>query len=450
MEDTEDVRDWKWMFRISSNWRTGMLVHLLLSRSALRISSGRCSTEQWDPLGQANTSARLVSSDAKSYIKVLLVGPLTVASVIGQPQPSLSLVCADKTAHSLSCQTRRSDSNTLITTLALDQSPLGTSHRVRVAAFLSTGEYVVFSIDHLRPAQSSRLCSYLPALTVPRVAPVIQAVFHDTLVATLSESFHLSLYDLSTGSIVHTQTLSSFTSYPPTSLVLTPVTATTYKLILAYAIPVYPAHWSVGATELMISSELSSMTVASTRTIRAFDISAGWIDERKLRAMREQWGRKVAHVADTQTDGKWVVLAPADALPARDSEDSITASPSAYPSSSLFSPSSLQLYRLSFPSSTSASSVPKLTFVRSLHGQMGPCSALALADGRCVSLGVNGSIWVWDLEGGTGTEVYEGRPASSDEKRSGAVAAVKGTVVFDERRIISADTNRVEIRRFDI
>ena len=28
LEDVDDGRDWKWMFRISSNWRTGMLAPL--------------------------------------------------------------------------------------------------------------------------------------------------------------------------------------------------------------------------------------------------------------------------------------------------------------------------------------------------------------------------------------------------------------------------------------
>ena len=49
----------------------------------------------------------------------------------------------------------------------------------------------------------------------------------------------------------------------------------------------------------------------STHSTRAFDIPACWVDEAKLRVVREQWGRKVGSAASTQTDGRWVVLAPA-------------------------------------------------------------------------------------------------------------------------------------------
>lgn len=343
----------------------------------------------------------------------------------------------------------------------MDQSPPASPHHVRVAAFLSTGEFVLFSVNHHHPAQSVRQLAYLPAARIPRTAPIIQAAFHGQLLATLSQSFQLSLYDLSSGSIVHKHTLSSFTSHPPSSLVLTPAGDGTYKLIIAYAVPVFPAHWSVGATELIISTTLSSIVVTSSRTIRAYDVPSGWIDEHKLRLMREQWGRKVARVADTQTDGKWVVLAPGepplppdDANAAYDSTDSSAASSSSskYVASRLHSPSSLQLYRLYLPSS--ASSSPKLNYVRSLHGQIGPVTALALADGRCVSLAANGSIWVWDLEAGTGAEVFAG--CSPYDQDTGAAPEHpdpylhRGHVVFDERRIVSADARGVEVRRFDI
>jgi hypothetical protein len=40
-----------------------------------------------------------------------------------------------------------------------------------------------------------------------------------------------------------------------------------------------------------------------------FDASQGaWLDDQLYQAVREQWGRHVARVADTQTDGKWVVV----------------------------------------------------------------------------------------------------------------------------------------------
>jgi hypothetical protein len=79
---------------------------------------------------------------------------------------------------------------------------------------------------------------------------------------------------------------------------------------------------------------------------------------------------------------------------------------------------------------------------------MGPVSALSLADGRCVSLGCNGSIWVWDLEGQRGAEVSSGDSCAAGTRPW----EEKGTIVFDERRIVSAvpQVEDVQVRRFDI
>ena len=362
-------------------------------------------------------------------------------------EPRLTLSSPSFGTSHLLCTSVRSQNTTSITALALDQSRPPNDNHTRVASFLATGEFTIFSINHAVPSTSSPVLKYVPSSITTRNSPIIQAAYHHPLLITLSESFRLSLYDLSDDKVSHTQTLSSFTSYPPSSLVLSCPSATAYKLVLAYAIPVYPAHWSVGATELMISPS-PVMSVSSTRTTKAFDIPPGWVDEQKMQAVREQWSRKVSRVADTQTDGKWVVLAPGSSLstpsphPATSPESSSLA---VAPSSQ--SPSSLQLYRLYLPASTSLSSVPKLTFVRTLHGHMGPISSLALADGRCVSLGVNGSIWVWDLEGGTGAQVS----ASCVEAQIPLNGLnVKGSIAFDERRIIVADVGGVMMRRFDV
>ncbi|KAI0700941.1 hypothetical protein BC835DRAFT_1411799 [Cytidiella melzeri] len=437
VEADESIRDWKWMFRISSNWRTG-----------------RCAVEQWEPHESTVVPSSAEPSEesnicSRSHTCVLLAGSLVITSSTNQGHPSLLLISPDRSTYNLSCRTRSSDNDTVINCIVLDQSPPTSSRKVRLAAFLSTTEFIVFSIDHHTPAQSTRQLSHLPLFPVLRLTDVFRAVFHDNLVIALTHSFDLSFYDLSSGSIVHTQTLYSYASYPPSSMVLTPVTPETYRLVLTYSVPVFPAHWSVGATELMISSKLSSQSVVSSRSIRAFDIPMGWLDVQNFRIMREQWSRKLARVADTQTDGKWIVVAPAEASPASHPErEGSTSTTMAHTLSSIHSPSSLQLYRLSFPASSSSS--PKLTFVRMLHGQVGPCSALSLADGRCVSLGVNGSIWVWDLEGGTGTEVDQGSSSADLELSSGAVIATKGAVMFDERTIVSAGLNGVEVRRFDV
>jgi hypothetical protein len=211
--------------------------------------------------------------------------------------------------------------------------------------------------------------------------------------------------------------LTSFTSFPPSSLVLSGpnANANAFKLVLTYASPVYPHHFSVGATELIISINspgIEPVRVLSTRSTKSVDTPQGWIDEKKLRLMREQWNRKVAGVAACETDGKWVVLA---STPFPDTNSEAAAAITHLPVRRA-QITSMQLYRLSLPLSLSstlgsslASPPPKLTFVRTLEGP--PTStaidSLYLADGRCVSLGRNGSIWVWDLEAGMCAPVAE-------------------------------------------
>jgi hypothetical protein len=509
------------MFRISSNWRTGANeLHIFIhddSNGGLYVL-GRCTVEQ---LNETVERPLLPSSttDAGSFPEqthILLAGNLTItASSKSILHPPIHLRSPIGTTHSLFSGSPTHNVPTQITALALDQSPPAgrshlpgytNSHNLQLASFLSTGEFTIFTINHASPSSSTRKLTYVPTIRNARTSPIIQAVYHHPLLVTLSKAFHLSIYDLSGGTVAHCQTLTSFTSHPPSSLVLSTPSPTTYKLVLAYAIPVYPAHWSVGATELIISgptfnrdisptpssapfssaSQDPSFTTITTRSTRAFDVPQGWIDENKLRSMREQWGRKVERVADTQTDGKWVVLAPGGVVisresspftPTEESSNTITihsspssngrtgsqsstsssSSSSSTSSLSLHSPTHLQLYRLHLPASASASTLPKLTFIRTLHGQTGQISALALADGRCVSLSTNGSIWVWDLEAGTGAEVAE-PTAFSTEPPSGSgfpnqylnTWGGKGTVVFDERRIISAGLGVVQVRRFDV
>jgi len=357
-----------------------------------------------------------------------------------------------------------------ITALALDQSPPRSGH-LSLAIAISTGEIFIFTFNATDPFSLRQSLHYRPSRHSSR--NIIDAAYHHPLLVTLADPFSLSVFDLSSGSVRHTQTLSTFTSYPPASLVLSSKCATQFKLIITYTIPVYPHHWSVGVTEIRIStvadasvpmsihtglssgpsltedfrSSAYTLAAVSTRTIKAIDVPNGWIDNTALTAMREQWGRKLLNVASVQTDGKWVILAPGNDLLSLSTYShgaSPTPSTSHVPRSSM----SLQLYRLVLPShSNSVSASPlKLNFVRTLHGHTSPISALALADGRCISLGENGSIWVWDLEAGSGAEVASPDKTCADF----ALPSTKGMISFDERRIVSAISGRVVVRRFDI
>ncbi|KAF4621221.1 hypothetical protein D9613_000790 [Agrocybe pediades] len=453
----DQYRDWKWMFRISSNWR-----------------SGRSLVEEWE--SPEHPDAGMPSPELPDeQTHILLAGPWTIAASSKKAVIQLSRHPGQSRLFNLPYEEPSIHSSCVsITALALDQSP-SSSDRLCIAIFFSTGQFSVHDFNASSVSVDPiRRYNYRPSRQSLRTSNVVKAVYHHPLLVTLSENFSLSIYDLSAGTVRHIQTLGSFTSYPPASMVLSSPSSTAYKLVIAYSIPVYPKHWSIGATELLISKGVdgsaspaisnptlfsspsfhedykyplaTTMSILNSRTIRAFDTPSGWVDENSLRLMREQWGRKLYNVADAQTDGKWVVIAPGQRSHTHlTMPDSQTSSTSDMITSNYDSPTSLQLYRLVLPSQSNSisASPPKLNFVRTLHGQMSTVSALALADGRCVSLGQNGSIWVWDLEAGTGAQVapadnsVEGRP-------------IKGTVSFDDRRIVSAYGGKVVVRRFDI
>ncbi|KAG6848788.1 hypothetical protein H0H93_013979, partial [Arthromyces matolae] len=297
------------------------------------------------------------------------------------------------------CNSRIGGGPHKITALAVDQSQPVQGH-LRLAVFISSAEFTIFSVNPAQLSSSVRKLTYLPSGGRSRGPPVTHAVYHHPLLVTLSQNFTLSLYNLAGDTVVLTQTLTSFTSYFPSSIVLSMTSTTTYKLVLTYTVPVYPAHWSVGATEVIISGPRPSsilpdrdqlltnpMCVVSTRTIRALDVPPGFFDDEKLRSLRDQYSRKVLCVTDAQTDGKWVVLAPAETTPPSTTSISCTTMPpslSTPNASFLNSSTTLQLYRLFLPNSSKsvAAQAPKLTFVRNLHGQTGPIASLALADGR--------------------------------------------------------------------
>ncbi|KAF8897067.1 hypothetical protein CPB84DRAFT_1848003 [Gymnopilus junonius] len=450
-------KDWKWMFRISSNWRNG------------RCSVEECLDHSVDPPapeGHVTTP----SNRNEDHTHIILAGALIItASSKPTHLPKMIITTQSNQHHTISCYEKPlQDGPASITALALDQSP-PPSGLLSISCFLSTGEFFVFEFNPSSPSHlPTRKYTYQPSR---RNFHTFQAVYYHPLLVTVSDIFSLSIFDLSSGNVRLAQTLTSFTSYPPASLVLSASSSILFKLVVAYSIPVYPRHWSVGATELMISkrsessglgtssssssfredyrgSQTSTMVVITTRTIRAFDVPSGFVDQASLRTMREQWGRKLLNVADTQTDGKWVIIAPGPGHHLN-TRSNISPSPSSTsPSSSLHSPTGLQLYRLVLPaqSSSVSASPPKLNFVRTLHGHTSPVSSLALADGRCVSLGLNGNIRVWDLEAGTSAEV-----APADETMmDGILRPEKGSVSFDERRIVTARSGKVVIRRFDI
>lgn len=155
-------------------------------------------------------------TQAPEQTHILLAGSVTVmASSRPSTVPTVLLSTPTHEPHALSCPSSRPSVTTHITALALDQSPPASGHHGKLVCFLSTGEFTLFSVDHQALSSSARMFTYQPTGRSSRTAPIVHAVYHHPLLVTLSQSFHLSLYDLSSESVQHTQTLTSFTSYPP-------------------------------------------------------------------------------------------------------------------------------------------------------------------------------------------------------------------------------------------
>ncbi|KAF8527761.1 hypothetical protein JB92DRAFT_2865060 [Gautieria morchelliformis] len=380
------------MFRTSCNWR-----------------NGRSSAEEeitWED-----------SEEPELPVHVALAGGLIItASPLPSCSPQIMLHTADHPVHSFSASSMPSNPFNKVTAMALDQSqPTGSEYRL--AVFYSIGNFCLFLTSPSNPKESMEILSHMPTTRRQRTSSIVQAVYHHPLLITLSTSFDLTIYELPSHNaaghppqIRLTQTLTSFTSYPPTSLILSNPSPQNYKLVLAYSVPVYPSHWTVAITELGISS----FTVQSTQSTNAFDLSPGWspLTPELSDALSDQYALKLSEVSSTCTDGKYVVLAGAVS-------------------------SSIQLYRLS---SRSRATGPKLTFLSTLQGHTSPVQALSVADGRCVSLSRDGSLWVWDLERG-GVEV-----------KCATLNPLPGSarVLFDERQILVVLFGRIVIKRFDV
>lgn len=373
------------------------------------------------------------SEDLPSFI--CLAGRLIVSARPATTGSSyVTIHHPSKGDHKLECVSTKLDGASHITVMTIDHSEGLSIHSSRLAVFLSTGEFSVFALSHHDLSASSRLIRFVPRVHTSRNTPIVRAAYHHPLLVTLSASFRLTIYDLSHGKARAMETLSSFTSYLPASMSLSAVSSSsqaisTYKLLLAYSVTVYPEHWSVAATEVAISA--TTFGVQSTRTARACEIPFGFISTETERVMRDQWARRVKHASDValDPDGRWIVLGPG--------ADAGTA------------PNALQLYRLSFRSgsATGTDTQPKLIFVRHLHGLSGPVSCLAIAGGRCVCVGANGSMRVWDLEHGAGAEIRE---ADAKQWEGGGVANRQGAVVLDDRKVVSISQEGVQVRRFDI
>ncbi|KAG8875035.1 hypothetical protein FRB97_005483 [Tulasnella sp. 331] len=359
--------------RLSRNWRIGRCI-----RESIPGGFGDRSTSRHCTFRSQN----------------LVVAGEAIISTFG---PDLVITRLDESPH-------RIHSSQEIACIALDHStttntsPAHHTADTRVACFLIDGSFTVYSVPDSNLARTSVLHS-LQSPSRSNANEAREAVYKHPLVITISADSELAIWDVRTPPRPIYR-LRSYTSFPPLSLSLSS-TANAWKLLVAHCAPVYPSHWLPSASELTLVEEAGRFKVTGSRKTPSLAASTGWIDEQECREMELEWSRKLGRVEIVETDGKFLVVAGVDNV--------------------------LQIYRIHYKPQF------RLSYIGTLNGHTFGVSALKVADGRCVSVGKEGTLRIWDLEAGWTSEVVD-----AIARPDGNLPNIRG-LAFDERRAIAMD-----------
>lgn len=201
-----------------------------------------------------------------------------------------------------------------VTALALDHS----SANIRIAIFYSDSTWTIHTIDYERHT-STLVYSH----TAIAGLPIIQSAYHHPLLVTITPTFRMSIFYLPPASAppVLKYTLSSYSGFSPLTMTLSRYrTPDQYRVLLAHASPIYPAHWAPSATDIMLSMPHSDTPSATVKILSSAstnnNLPLGWIPDGTPDGVPEElrlrWSRKVSHASGIQTDGKFVVFASED------------------------------------------------------------------------------------------------------------------------------------------
>ncbi|KAG8997186.1 hypothetical protein FRB93_000472 [Tulasnella sp. JGI-2019a] len=358
--------------------------------------------------GNIDGRPRISATSCGSASQNLVVAGETIISAVGL---DLMISCSGKSPH-------RIPSSNQIACIALDHSTitsqvsaLHAAVDIRVACLYNTGAFMVLSIPDHNPERTSILHSVQPAARSTG-SGAREAVYKHPLVISISLDSELAIWDLrSPTRPIHK--LLSYISFPPLSLSLSS-TSNTWKLLVAHCAPVYPSHWLPAASEITLEEEAGRFRVVGSRKTPSLAASSGWVTEQESREMEIEWSKKLGRVEIMETDGKFLVIAGVDSV--------------------------LQLYRVYYK--------PKfrLSYVSTLTGHTFGIDTLTVTDGRCVSVGKDGKLRIWDLEGGWASQV-----TTAFELQNTETPKMRG-LAFDERRVVILDsvTGALQIWRFDL
>ncbi|KAF8678446.1 F-box-like [Rhizoctonia solani] len=435
----ENFVDWRWMFRVSSNWSRGRCTATVQrgsSRSALEHSLLASSREPYSSITE-----HINYSDSPHASHVLLVGDLTIYASGQTTLAPTVYVFRDAINSGLRIRYEPAfNEQVFVTSLCLDHS----SANIRLAIFYSDRTWAIHTVDYERRCSTTDFTSSRSRDLVSNTT-IVKAVFHHPLLITLSSSFRMCIYYLPTPPAppVLKHTLSSYSGFAPLTMTLARYrTPDQYRVLLAHASPIYPAHWGPSATDIMISIQsilnpsqsnaLSPMTpgvrILSSSSTNS-QLPVGWIPDGSPDGIPEElrlrWLRKVSYVSGIQTDGRFVVFASDDG--------------------------GIQVYRLLRNA--------RLLYERTLFPPAHAPSprALSVADSRCVCATRDGGLWVWDLESGVGiraiathsSQVFdelEANSTGSDREEAPFTPSGPHTIVriaFDAHKIVVVDDNDI-------
>jgi hypothetical protein len=292
-----------------------------------------------------------------------------------------------------------------ISSISLNQS-ISFDGLVNLAVFYSTmrkfHHLSIFNVNTLtKTSQETHVVT-----PIAYRGPIIHSAYHSSLIIALSSTFQVDIYQVSTNSSKPTlvRTMSSFTSFPPSSLTVCRPSPLSHKVLLSYAVPIYPAHWSVATTELQVDN---CADILSSRTLRAFQQEWQTTIEESSNSTPPRTGAgKMPGIVSVQSDGRYLVVAPRNE-------------------------NYMELYRLRQNS---------LVLVRILFGPVQQICALAVADARCISISLDGALWVHDLDQGWGVEVQD---------KVDGVDVENTRLYFDDRRIVVTTPTHLRTISFD-
>ncbi|CAE6530680.1 unnamed protein product [Rhizoctonia solani] len=325
----ENYTDWRWMFRISSNWSRGRC-SATVQRASPRPAVGYLLLEPSSHNSSANFNDDIHTNshtDLPRATHVLLAGDLTVyASSRASDAPTV-YVFRDTISSGLRIPyDPPSFSLVSVTALCLDHNSAST----RLAIFYSDHSWTIRTIDYERRYTTIDYMSTHSRSSVFGAA-ITKAAFHHPLLVTLTSSFRMCIYYIPTPPAppLLKHTLLSYSGFTPLTITLSRYrTPDQYRILLAHASPIYPAHWGPSATDIMISTQpdlvsLDVPSVQNTSHVRILSSSStnnqlpvGWIPDGTPDGIPEElrlrWLRKVSHVSGVQTDGRFVVFASED------------------------------------------------------------------------------------------------------------------------------------------